>query len=379
MSLSESANDNRVLDLPGSWWRDHLHVAVWLLVGGVVIFFLRFAAEAVVPIVLSGVLFYALDPAVDALHRWRIPRALGALLMMGLVLAGGITAALTLRDDFAKVVVELPNGARRLRQTLRADGGTSPLDSLKEATTEIDKTAAEAAGAATSAPQGVVRVQVEEPVFRASDYLWSGSLSLAALASQLAMVCFLAYFLLLADDLFKRKLVKHASSTLAGKRVTVQVLESIEDQIERFMLVQIFTSFVVAVATGAALWLLGLENAVLWGLVAGIFNSIPYFGPFIVTAGLGALAFLQFGTLTMTVAVAGTALLITSLEGWLLTPLLIGRAARMNQVAVFGGLLFWTWMWGVWGTLLAVPMMMVIKAVCDHVEDFQPVADFLSE
>ena len=89
--------------------------------------------------------------------------------------------------------------------------------------------------------------------------------------------------------------------------------------------------------------------------------------------------FLQFGTFGMTALISGVALLITSLEGWVLTPTLLGRTAQMNQVAVFAGLLFWSWMWGIWGTLLAVPMMMVVKVICDHVEDFAPVADFLSE
>jgi predicted PurR-regulated permease PerM len=145
------------------------------------------------------------------------------------------------------------------------------------------------------------------------------------------------------------------------------------------MLVEIFTSCVVGVATGVALWWLGLQNAAVWGLIAGIFNSIPYFGPVIVTGALAVVAFLQFGALDTTAAIAGVALLITSLEGWVLTPALVGRTAQMNPVAVFAGLLFWSWMWGVWGTLLAVPMMMVLKAVCDHVEDLAPVADFLSE
>jgi predicted PurR-regulated permease PerM len=116
-----------------------------------------------------------------------------------------------------------------------------------------------------------------------------------------------------------------------------------------------------------------------WGLAAGIFNSIPYFGPLIVTAGLAVVALLQFGAFGMTALIAGVALLITSLEGWVLTPALMGRTAQMNRIAIFAGLLFWSWMWGVWGTLLAVPMMMVLKAICDQVEDFQPVADFLSE
>jgi predicted PurR-regulated permease PerM len=378
MIAPEQHDDGTVVDIPNSWWRDHVHVALWILVASVLVLFLRFAAEVVVPFVLSGMLFYALDPAVDALQRWRVPRALGAALALGLLLAGVAALTVTLRDDFTKVVAELPDGARRLSAALRPTGEPSTMGSLKKATTAIDKTAAEAAGAST-VPKGVVRVQVEEPVFRASDYLWSGSMSLAALAGQLAMVCFLAYFLLVANDLFKRKLVKHASSTLAGKKIAVNVLDAISSQIERFMLVQIFTSCLVAVATGVAMWLLGLENAAVWGLLAGIFNSVPYFGPLIVTSGLTVLAFLQFGTFGMTAVIAGVALLITSLEGWLLTPALLGRAAHMNRVAIFAGLLFWSWMWGIWGTLLSVPIMMTVKVICDHVEDFQPVADFLSE
>ena len=113
--------------------------------------------------------------------------------------------------------------------------------------------------------------------------------------------------------------------------------------------------------------------------MAGVFNSIPYYGPLLVTGALATVGFLQFGTFSMMAAVAGVALLITTLEGFLLTPTLMGKAAQMNRVAVFAGLLFWTWMWGVAGLLLAVPMMMVIKVVCDHVDDLQPIGRFLGD
>jgi predicted PurR-regulated permease PerM len=133
------------------------------------------------------------------------------------------------------------------------------------------------------------------------------------------------------------------------------------------------------VATSLAFWWLGLEQAALWGLLAGVFNSIPYFGPVIVTGASGLLAFLQFNDLRMTLLIAGTAFAITSLEGMFLTPLLSSKAARMNGAAVFVGLLFWGWVWDVWGLLLAVPMLMIIKAVCDHVEDFKGVGELLGE
>ncbi len=207
-----------------------------------------------------------------------------------------------------------------------------------------------------AAPQGVTRVQVEEKGFQASTLVWSTSIGLASAANQLVMVLFLTFFMLLSDDLFKRKLVEIVGT-----------------------LSQILTSGIVAVVTAATLWAMGLRQAALWGLAAGIFNSIPYYGPLLVTGALTVVGFLQFGTIGMTVAVASAALFITTLEGMLLTPTLVGRASSMNQIAVFAGLLFWSWAWGIWGMLLAVPMMMVVKVICDHVEPLQPVGHLLGD
>jgi predicted PurR-regulated permease PerM len=189
---------------------------------------------------------------------------------------------------------------------------------------------------------------------------------------------FLTFFMLLSDQLFKRKLVEIVG-TLSQKKLTVKVLEDIAGQIERFMVIQILTSGAVALVTWGALWALGLRQAALWGLLAGVLNSIPYYGALLVTAGLSIVGFLQFGTIGMTAVVAGVALCITTLEGSFLTPTLVGRASSMNHIAIFAGLLFWSWMWGIWGMLLAVPMMMVIKVICDHVDALQPVGHFLGD
>jgi predicted PurR-regulated permease PerM len=218
-----------------------------------------------------------------------------------------------------------------------------------------------------------------QPAFRATDYIWWGSVSVMNFGAQFVLVLFLVYFFLVTGDLYKRKIVKIAGPTLSEKKITVQILDDINLQIASFMRVQVFTSLLVAVVTGAALWWLGLEHFVLWGLLAGIFNSIPYLGPVIVTGGLGVVAFMQFDDVWRTVTVCAVAFAITSLEGFLLTPTLMGRAAQMNPVAIFVGLMFWSWMWGVWGTILAVPMLMMLKAVCDHIEDLQPFGELLGE
>jgi predicted PurR-regulated permease PerM len=199
------------------------------------------------------------------------------------------------------------------------------------------------------------------------------------IAGQAIMVVFLVYFLLASGDLHRRKLVRIVGPTLSRQRLTVQILDEITTQIERFLFVQMVTSVLVAAASALAFHGLGLERALFWGVVAGLFNSIPYFGPLIVMGGVAALAFLQFGSFDKTFQAAGVSLLITSLEGFLLTPYLLGKSLRMNGVAVFLGLLFWGWIWGIWGMLLAMPMMVVLKSICDHVEDLQGIGDMLGE
>jgi predicted PurR-regulated permease PerM len=159
----------------------------------------------------------------------------------------------------------------------------------------------------------------------------------------------------------------------------VQILDEINKQIERVLLVHLFNSIVVGLATWLAFRAIGLEEAGLWAIAAGIFNNIPYFGPVIVSTVTAVVAFLQFGTVTMAAYVAGISLAITSLEGWLLLPWLTSRASRTNEVAVFVGLIFWSFIWGIWGTLLAVPMLVAVKACCDRIEDFKPVGELLGE
>ena len=358
---------------------DVRHVALTLgaIVAG--IWLLKNTQEVLIPFVVSGLLFYALDPAVDRLQKWRVPRLIGATVMLVAVVAGSATVVYYLSDQVIAVVEQVPRGAQQLRNELRRRSPQDPgaIEKVQQAADAIDRTAAESA-APTPAPRGVTRVQIEQPAFRASDYLWSAGLSLPAALSLGVMIFFLTLFLLIADDLFKRKLVRHIGA-FERKKITVQILDEIGLQIERFLLVQIFTSIVVAIVTALALWYLGLQQPAVWGLVAGLLNSIPYFGPVIVSAALSVVAYMQFGDLGRTITISATAMAITTLEGWVLTPVLLGRVAQMNRIAIFAALLFWTWVWGVWGMLLAVPITMAIKVVCDHVEPFKPVGDFLGE
>jgi len=277
------------------------------------------------------------------------------------------------------IVDNVPRAARRLADRVQTKGAPSgALEKMQAAAKEVEKAAEDAAGP-TTVGKGVQRVQIVQPAFAATDYLWAGGFTILGFLGQFAMVLFLVFFLLVTGDLFKRKLVKIAGPTLTRKKITVQIMDEINKQISGFLRVQVITSAAVAIVTSLVLWWFGVEQFVVWGLLAGIFNSIPYLGPIIVTGALGIVAFLQFDDLVRTAYVCAATLAVTSLEGWLLTPAMMGRAAQMNPVAIFVGLLFWSWVWGVMGTILAVPMLMTLKAVCDHVEDLQPVGELLGE
>jgi predicted PurR-regulated permease PerM len=350
------------------------NIAFTLISVAVVVLLLQYMQSVLLPLVLAGLLFYALDRPVDWLQKRRVPRAIGAPLMLALLVSGCGVLTYSLQGQAMTVIDELPAGARKLAALLgRAPGADlGAVEKVQQAADAL-QTAEKPA-----TPPGVTRVQVEEKGFQASTFVWWTSLGLLSAANQLVMVLFLTFFMLLSDDLLKRKLVEIVG-TLSQKKATVNVLEDIAARIEQFLLIQILTSAVVAVVTAVTLWAMGLRQAALWGLAAGIFNSIPYYGPLLVTGALTIVGFLQFGTIGMTVAVAAAALLITTLEGLLLTPTLVGRASSMNQIAVFAGLLFWSWAWGIWGMLLAVPMMMVVKVICDHVEPLQPVGHLLGD
>jgi predicted PurR-regulated permease PerM len=346
------------------------------------ILMLQYAQPVLIPIVLGVLISYVLGPAVTSMAKRGIPRMVGAFLILA-ALCGGIGFGIySLSDEAVDIIDDIPQAAEKLRQRMNgprsrpADQGL--LERVQEAAEKIDQTAADAAEPAPVA-RNVQRVQVVDPPFRASDYLWSGGQGIINFLGQAAIVLFLVYFLLVTDDLFKRKIVRIAGPTLTKKKISVQIMDDINRQISGFLRVQVITSVLVAVATGLVLFWFGVENYVIWALFAGIFNSIPYLGPIVVSGGLAVVTFMQFDDLAMTAYVSGSALAITSLEGWLLTPVLMSRAAQMNPVAIFVGLLFWSWVWGVWGTILAVPMLMAIKAVCDRVEDFQPIGELLGE
>lgn len=340
------------------------------------IYMLRSMQSVVVPLVLAILVYHALAPIVSWMVRWHVPRALAATLVMLGLFAGIGAGGYALRDQVTAAVESLPDAVQQIRTRVqgarRQPNGS--LTHVQRAATALEDTAAEAIG---DRPRGVTRVRIDQPFVR--EYLISGSRTIVLGTAGVFTVLFLGFFMLLSADRLKRLVVNAAGPTLTRKKITLQIVDEISLQVQRFLLLQIVTSAIVAVVTALALWALGVNFPVVWGLFAGVLNSIPYFGPVVVSTGLFAVALVQFAAIGQAVVVAVVALAITSVEGLLLTPMLQGRATRMNPVALFTGLLFWSWLWGPIGLLLAVPMTAAVKAVCDRVDGWQSAGRLLGE
>jgi len=344
------------------------------------IYALHWAAAVVIPVLLGMMCSYALTPLVNRMHAWRIPRAAGAAMLLLAIAGGAGSTVYALGDDATAMVESLPDAARKLQRAMRSARGQpeGPIAKVQRAAAKLEQAAEVTAAAAPPVTsQGVPRVQVEPPRFSIKAYLWSGTLGLVGLVGQALVVLFITFFLLVSGDNFRRKMVRIAGPRLSQKKITVQVLDEINTQIQRYLQVQIFTSLLVGLLTWLALLAFGMENAAVWGIVAALLNFIPYVGSMVTAGALALAGFLQFGTLGMALAIGGVSLAINTLEGNLLTPWLTGRAARMSPLVIFVGVLAFGWLWGLWGLLLGAPLLMATKVVCDHLDGLKPIGELL--
>jgi predicted PurR-regulated permease PerM len=342
---------------------------------------LHWAAVVVVPVLLGVVFSYALTPVVNQLVRWHLPRALAAALLMLGVVGGMGSLAWSLGDDAASMAESLPEVAQKVRRGVaerRGQGAGGTIEKVQQAASEIER-AAEDGAAKPPTARSVTKVQIEPARFNLRDYLWGGTLGFVGFLGQLLVVLFVTFFLLTTGDTFRRKMVKLAGPNFGQRRITLQALDEIDSQIQRYLLVQVFTSALVGVATWLAFLALGVEQAAVWGAASFVLNFIPYVGSLVVAAGATLMGYVQFSTFEMALVIGGTVLVIQSIEGYLLTPWLSGRASRMNPVAVFVGVLAWGWLWGLAGLFLGVPLLVAIKTVCERMDGLHAVGELLGE
>lgn len=341
---------------------------------------LSLAQAFVVPLLLGIVIAYTLNPLVAGLEFIRIPRAIGTVTVMASVIGVAGLASYALQGQVQAIIEQLPEAATKFssamdRMQVGPDGN---LQKIQHAATAVQEATTQATGPVTRR-HSATHVIVDQPQFRVGDFLWKSSMGALGAISQVAMITFLVFFLLLGGDTFKRKLVHLTGPSLAKRKITVRILDDINGSIQKYMLMLLATNLLVATLSWIVFRWIGLDNAGAWAVVAGLLHIVPYLGPGVTAVAAALAAFMQFESLPMTLLVAGASLAIATFVGTFVTTWMTGRIARMNPAAVFIALLFWGWLWGIWGMLLSIPIIVIVKVVSQHVEPLHPLAELLGD
>ncbi len=345
------------------------------------LYFIDWAQPVLLPLVVAVLISYSLDPLVSGLERIHIARPLGAAMVL-LALVGILAAAsVPLKQEAMVMLDKIPKAIKEFQRegAYSAEDEESIMEKAQIVAKEIEETAKKSREGQAAADAGVTPVRVVDRPMDIREYVISNSPATLVLISQLFSVLLLVYFLLAIGKLYRRKVVKISGPSFKRMRKAARILNDLHYQVRRFLFVMVVSALFVGILTWLAFLVLGMEQAALWGAVAGIASAIPYLGPFLVFVGSGIAAFVQFGELDMAIIISSTSLIITSIQGNLLMPWLTSYVSSLNAVVIFVGLLFWGWLWGPVGLIVATPILMITKSLCDHVVDLRPVGELLGK
>jgi len=344
------------------------------------LFGIRLAAAFFVPLLLSLFLNYALSPTVTRLETWHVPRPLGATLVILVVVAVICAAGYRVGNDAIDILEQLPQSVQRIRLAISKSSAdkSGPLENVKKTATELEKLATDATGTPPPAvSRTVAAAPAPAPALDFRSIVLVGTGSFAIFVGQLVSALFLTFFLLNAGDLFRRKLVHMVGAPLSRRKTALRILQQVDRMNQHYFAVVLFINMIVGVGTGIGMYAIGLERPLVWAIAAAILHTIPYIGSAVVAGAAALIAYGQFGTVTPTVLAAVIPITMSVVFGMFVQTWMMGRAARMNSPAVFVSLLFWGMLWGAWGLLLAVPAMVAIKTICDHVPRLKPFGEIL--
>ena len=345
------------------------------------LYFIDWAQAVLLPLVVAVLISYALEPLVATINRLRVPRPLAAAVVLILLIGIIAGASIPLKQEAMAMLDKIPVAIEQFQQNeaSRPKDGESMMEKAQSAAKKIEATASPDQGNGDASRSGATPVRVVDDPLEIKDYVLQGSPAALVLISQCFSALLLVYFMLAIGSLYRRKIVKISGPSFARMRKAARIMNEFHRSVRQFL----FVMFVGAVFVGVLTWLaflaLGVEQAGFWGVLAGVASAVPYLGPFLVLMGTGVAAFIQFGELEMSIIVAGTSLAITSVQGYLLTPWLTSHISSLNAVAIFIGLLFWGWLWGPVGLVVATPILMIVKSLCDHVINLRPVGELLGK
>jgi predicted PurR-regulated permease PerM len=324
---------------------------------------LYLAAALVLPIILALLGAIVFSPIVRALTKWRIPASASASMVVAGLLAVVGSAIYFLADPARDWVQKAPQNMKQMEAKLRDI--KKPMEEIRKATEQVE--------AITRDKTKQPPVEIKAPAL--SSQLLTGAQNFL-LATVAAII--LLFFLLASEEIFLRKMV-HVLPRFEDKVKVVEITRDVESEISRYLMTITLINIGLGIATATAMYFIGLPNPVLWGVTVALLNYVPYLGPLTGLVLLTSAALMSFDEIGQIALVPVTFLCLTTLEGQVLNPMILGERLSLNPVIVFLSLLFWGWLWGALGVLLAVPILVTLKIVCDHVEKLAPLGEFLGE
>jgi predicted PurR-regulated permease PerM len=306
-------------------------------------------------------------PAVRALRRLRLPRALAAALVTVALAAslGGLIAAIY--DPAVQWIEKAPSTLAEVERKLR--GIKKSVEGMAKVAEKVEQLATPAASTSSAKP-------APPPAPAQPSLLHKTFSTTLAVLVTVGTMLVLLFFLLATGDILLQKTV-HAMPTRADKKRVVEIVRAIESQMARYFGTVTLINAGLGIATGIAMYWLGMPNPALWGAMAFAFNYFPYLGAAASLAVLTVVAALSFDELSQVLAVPAVFFTFTIVEGQFLSPLIIGRHLILNPVVILLSMLFWAWLWGVVGALLAVPILVGIRIFCEHNERLKPLGEWL--
>ena len=355
-------------------------VSLVILTTVATLFFIDWAQAILLPLVVAVLISYTLDPLVTGLERLRLPRTLAAGLVITIIIAIGAAASVPLKDEAMDLLDKIPQAVERFqreeaKQPVVED---SVIEKAQEAAIKIEETTSSDDKKNRSRTRATL-VRIAKEPFDLRSFIMQGSPVALVLFSQVLSVLLLVFFLLAVGKLYRLKVVRIAGPSFGRMRKAAHIMADFHHQVRRFLFVTLIGAVFVGIITWLAFMALGFEQAGLWGVLAGVASAVPYLGPVLIFLSTGAAAFVQFGSVNMALAVSFTSLIITSIQGNILTPVLTARMSSLNAVVIFIGLLVWGWLWGPVGLIVATPLLMMTKSLCDSVVNLKPLGELLGK
>jgi predicted PurR-regulated permease PerM len=325
---------------------------------------LYFARDMLIPIVLALLLALLLMPLVRKLRSWRVPDLASAFVLVGAVVLLFGVGVLMLAGQAQQWLADAPSVLNRASQLIPTESG--PFKHLKRT---------------TDAVQEITRDETEAKPLQVEVASSDGALAALGVSTHFAgaavIVFVLAFFMLAFNSQLLNQAVE-SREAFNEKRSVVQLVRNVENGVSRYLFTVTAINCGLGLAAGIMLWLMKIPNPVLWGVVVATMNYVPHVGAFICLVVLFLVGAVAHESLTWGLATAGAFVLLTSLESYFITPMILSRSLQLSPLAIILAILFWGWMWGIAGGLMAAPLLEMMKITCDQFESLHGVAAFLS-